>query len=183
MVINQLRNAFSMGNGNNSQLGTRTPTYRGVQGSPKTLTEDDLMDGDVSITAGEKELIGRFVVPSQTFAETGQGDPSLDPQEQGRPLIDLQDSNASDDVLGEIEIRHESATGKTSLRVVNDTLGAFRTSTRSERLVLPRARTSNVNPVREDSQISLFFIPSAVGTGTVSKSDTKIELPITIYEK
>lgn len=184
MVFNQLANAvgLNMGGGNQDQnLGTRTPPYKGKQGYPRTLNEESFMDATVSISGGKFELLGYYTVGAKQFAEVGQGDPTLDPAEQGRPRIELVD-DGSTTLTGEIRLTHESAQGTQEYKIVQDDVDAFNVSNRNQRLVLSRASVDGYPRVGEDSKIGLWFRGDNVGSGTISRANSTVRLPVTIYE-
>lgn len=186
MVFNQALQAVGLGNmsGNNQEqsLGTRTPAYKGRQGYPRTLKETDLFNGSTVDVSGDKfELLGYFTVGAKQFAEVGQGDPTLDPAEQGRPRIEIQD-DTSTTLEGSIRLTHESAQGTQEFKIVEDTVDAFDAANRSDRLVLSRASVDGYPRVGEDSKIGLYFNASTTGSGVVSRSNSTVRLPVTIYE-
>ena len=183
MVINQALNAVGLGsmNQDNNDLGTRTPTYKGRQGYPRTLKESDFMDATVDISGSKFELLGYFRVGAKQFAEVGQGDPTLDPAEQGRPQIVISDDTGTD-LDGVVRLTHESAQGTQEFKIIEDTVDAFEASNRSDRLVLSRASVNGYPRVGEDSTIGLFFNAETTGSGVVSRSNSKVRLPVTIYE-
>jgi len=186
MVIQQLANTVTNAlggnaNGSKSQLGSQTPTYRGKRGYPRTLRTSDFFSGQVNISTGKFEELGKFIVGAKQFAEVGFGDPTLDPQEQGRPQIDLQDGS-SNVIEGTIRVTHESAQGTQEFKILEKPLDTLREGTRSERLVQPRASTAGYPRVGEDSKIGLFVNATNNQNGNVDDANSTVRLPVTIYE-
>jgi len=170
-------------NQENKNLGTRTPTYKGKQGYPRTLKESHFMDATVSISGGKYELLGYWTVGAKQFAEVGQGDPTLDPMEQGRPEIVIKDDASTPvELTGSVRITHESAQGTQEYKVIEDDLDAFGVSQRNQRLVLSRASVDGYPRVGEDSKIGIWFNADTTGSGTVSRANSTVRLPVTIYE-
>lgn len=186
MVVNQIMNAVNGMSGNSGsdiQTGTRQPKYRGRQGYPRTLEASDFFDdsGTVSVSTGKYERIGAWEVGARQYAEVGQGDPSLDPAEQGRPLIELKD-DADAATTYAARLLHESAQDTETYKVVQDTGEAFKASNRSDRIVLSRASVSGYPRVGEDSRIVLEATFSDNGSGTISEANSSVRVPVTIYE-
>ena len=142
-MINQMLGNLGLGqatgqNQENQNLGTRTPTYKGKQGYPRTLKEKHFLDATVDISGGKFELLGYWTVGAKQYAEVGQGDPTLDPAEQGRPFIEIVD-DGSTTLEGSVRVTHESAQGTQEYKVIDDDVDAFGVSNRNQRLVLSRA--------------------------------------------
>lgn len=185
-MLNQIMSNLGLGqmtgqSQENQNLGTRTPTYKGRKGYPRTLREQDFLDATVDISGGKFELLGYFTVGAKQFAEIGQGDPTLDPAEQGRPQIEIVD-DASTTLSGVVRLTHESAQGTQEYKVIQDDMSAFNISNRNQRLVLSRASVDGYPRVGEDSKIGLWFNADTTGSGTVSRSNSTVRIPSTIYE-
>lgn len=172
-----IQNALGMGGGNGSSDG---PTYRGKKGYRRTLQQDDFFTSNVSYTTGTWEEAGAFTVGAKQFAEVGQGSSNLDPQEQGRVRVHLEDT-ADTTLNGSVRITHRNATSTQEFKIVEENLGEIDQSTRSERVVAPRASTQGFPRVSEDSDIVLKF-NATNGNGTLETTDSIVRLPITIYE-
>lgn len=156
----------------------------GVQGRSafsRTLRLADFTGSDVTAPDSSKYTkIGDYTVGAQQVAEYGQGDSSLDPKEQGLVNINLRDSNDSA-IDGFVKLTHESAQGTRTVVVMEERTEELRQSTRTERVVLPRASSQGHPRVREDSKLSLYFQPDSDST-TVDTTHSVVRLPATLYE-
>jgi len=152
---------------------------KGMTGFEKTLDTSDFFTSDVSVSSGKYNLLGYYTVGAQQLVELGQGTNKLEPMEQGRPFVKLQNSSPS--VLdGFIKLTHESAQGTETQKIIEERTEAFNESTKSERIVMPRASTRGFSKVKEDSKIGFYFKPDS--DGTVSQSDCTVRIPATVYE-
>lgn len=173
LVGGRLGQALS-GNSQNQKASKRSKFER-------TLRTADFFDSDTNTLPADKyNQLGTFEISAQLEATLGQGDASLSPEAQGRPLIDVQNDSPGD-YDGFIKLTHENATGNSVDVVVERRTEEFRVSTRSERIVMPRATAKQgVDRLEQDEQIGLYFKPDS--SDVVSASDTQMELPVTFYE-
>lgn len=160
--------------------GQKNTTRRSKRKIERTLTKNDLMDGDVSVKSGKWIEIGSFQLGDRQAGEVGQGTSRLDPMEQGRPYFKIQNDSPSV-ISGMIQIKHESPQGEQTPLVLRRKNSEFNESTPTERIVLPRVSSDkqNVRPAGPKSYITIYM--KADSDDTISKSDTTLDLPATLY--
>lgn len=142
-----------------------------------TLPTAEFIESDqTSLSAGKFNQLGFHRVGANREEEVGQNTSKYEAMEQGRPYIDLQNGTPSA-VDGVIRIRHEDPYGDDGTTIKQERTEEFRQSTKSERIVLPRATSQGHKPVSEEARISIYFKPDNDGV-TVSASNSIIRLPI-----
>lgn len=168
--------------GNALSGGSNQKNQRKRSKFERTLRIADFFDSNTnSLPADKYSQLGTFEIKAQLEATLGQGDASLSPEAQGRPLIDIQD-DAGNNEDGFIKLTHENATGNSVDVVLEKRTEEFRVSTRSERIVMPRATAKQgVDRLEQDEQIGLYFKPDS--SDVVSSSKSEMELPVTFYEQ
>jgi len=147
----------------------------------RILKETDFFTGTTNtLSSGKYHQLGVYSIPPQLEAELGQGDQSLDPMEQGRPYFEVQNGSAAVQP-GFLKLTHENSTGNDKNTVVERRSEEFNQSTRSERIVMPKATTkSGISKQGEDDAFGLYFKPDS--DTNVDASNSTGQIPATFYE-
>ncbi len=137
--------------------------------SPKTLKINNFMTTDKTIVAGEENFIGSFTIEPQTEHAFGYGTPVYS-DNQGTIYVNLKDSTGAE-LDGEIILSVQDYQGNEGKVVFRGELSDLRSGETdiTKRIKFP------LQPVfgKENDRLVLKFVPSDVGNGTLSASNSK----------
>jgi len=156
----------------------------------REFSEDEFMDGDVTVTGNGFEQVGEYKVGADQRIEFGQGDRSLEAQEQGRPNIDLKDTGG-DDVQGTVRFLHVSAQEGRVHKIRDISQRSLRQSTRSERITFVRASKPSQPGAGKPAAGRDDFLRIKVNisnysdltNGVIGIDESTITQPVTVWER
>lgn len=144
---------------------------------PKTLTTDDFMAGDVDVPAGEYVKLGEFVVPAQEAYRWGKGTASFEAN-QGYVYILIQNATPAE-VTGTVRLQQRDAQERNIVTVFEERADVLHESKANRDQQVPLPEQQSYPKVGKNSKLAIAFRSDAADT--VSKADTDILLPVTVY--
>jgi hypothetical protein len=155
----------------------------------RDFTEDDFMDGDVTLTGNGHELIGEVTVGANQKFEFGHGNKSLHPMEQGRPYLMLKNDDG-EQVHGSVRFLHVSAQEGRTAKIKDIGTRSLDESTPDQRKVFERAskpaQKGGKPPAVQDSYLRIKLNASnlsSLTTSNVNKSNSTFDIPVTVHER
>jgi hypothetical protein len=143
--------------------------------------KETLVSGDIPIRANEYNKIGEYKVPAGIKVLLGYGENESQEAAPGRIYADLRDGAAAPGAALDGILRFEIHTPQGRMLEILDEFptSALRTDAANRTLQIPFPAKRKYPWISEDKKLVVYFKPTAVGNGTLSKVQSKIQVDMT----